>query len=122
MSWTLSSDFAAANHAPVAIVNDTCGPEFVHVPWKFPEPVVLDARSSWDPDNDGLDFEWWHYREATQRYGEGPITAVSEQFNITALDSTGGLVEIRPVVDNVNETAVVNAVSGGFSTRLCIHC
>jgi hypothetical protein len=111
MSWTLNSDFAAANHAPVAIVNDTCGPEFIHVPWKFPEPVVLDARESWDPDNDGLNFEWWHYREATQRYGEGSITAVSDQFNITALDSTGGLVEIRPNASNVNETAIVNAVS-----------
>jgi hypothetical protein len=112
MAWTLGSDFSSANHAPVAIVNDTCGPDFVHVPWKFPEPVILDARSSWDPDEDRLNFEWWHYREATQRYGEGAITAVSEQFVITALEASGGLVRVTPNASNVNETAIVNAVSG----------
>jgi len=118
MAWTLSSDFSSANHAPVAIVNNTCGPDFLHVPWKFPEPVVLDARGSWDPDSDGLKFEWWHYREATQRYGEGPITAVSDQFNFTVMDSTGGLVRVTPNAIDINQTAVVNAVSGSFALQV----
>ena len=36
---------------------------------------------------------------------------MSDQFNITALDSTGGLVEVKPVASTANETEVVNAVS-----------
>ena len=39
------------------------------------------------------------------------ITAVSDQFNITKLDSEGGLVEIKPVASNANQTEIVNAVS-----------
>lgn len=111
MGWSLTSDSSKVNHAPIAIVNDTCGPDFLHVPWKYPESITLDGRNSWDPDNDDLDFEWWHYREATQRYGEGEITAVSTQFEFSPLDSTGGLIKVTPNVTVDSEVGSVNQVS-----------
>lgn len=121
MGWTLTSEFSKSNHAPIACVNDTCGPDFLHVPWKYPESIVLDGRSSWDPDSDKLNFEWWHYREATQRYGEGPITAVSTQFKFSPLHSTGGLIQITPNVTVDREVGSVNQVSianhGEISTQ-----
>lgn len=114
MKWTLSDDFAQSNHAPVAVVNDTCGPDFLHVLWKYPEPIILDSRSSWDPDDDDLSYDWWHYRESTQRYGEGPITAVSTQFSFSKLDDLGALIKITPNISS--DATTVNQASGDTNT------
>ncbi|KQN90741.1 hypothetical protein ASE90_16705 [Sphingomonas sp. Leaf67] len=66
MQWTVKP-FAAANHAPVAIVNrDTTG-EPLAIEAQQGKPIVLDADGSRDPDKQRLRFRWFHYPEAGYR-------------------------------------------------------
>ncbi|KAK7986969.1 hypothetical protein PG988_001957 [Apiospora saccharicola] len=99
MQWTASNTAAEKNnHAPVAVVNGTCGPAPVRLSFQMGEAVVLDAASgSWDPDGDELAFDWFHYREVTERMQEGVITKVSEDIAVKKLDQTGGLVSLEPL-------------------------
>jgi hypothetical protein len=66
MQWTLSNDLSKANHAPVAIVNDsTAGPEPLLCEAEAGTEAVLDALKSYDPDGDKLAFRWFQYKEPT---------------------------------------------------------
>lgn len=57
MDWTTSS-YEDANHNPVARLDG--GNQRTVSPGQL---VTLDASGSWDPDDDSLHFEWFHYRE-----------------------------------------------------------
>ncbi len=66
MQWTIKP-FAAANHAPVAVVNhDTTG-EPLTIEAQQGKPIVLDASGSHDIDKQKLRFRWFHYPEAGYR-------------------------------------------------------
>ncbi|KAL0565160.1 hypothetical protein V5O48_016871 [Marasmius crinis-equi] len=70
MQWTVKNGNASAeevNHHPVVVVNGTCGFGAMEVAYKPGESVVLDASESWDPNGDDLTFEWFHYREPTEK-------------------------------------------------------
>lgn len=79
MRWTLSTDFSAANHAPVAIVNDSsAGPEPVFLTAEAGSDIILDASKSYDPDQDELTFTWFHYKDvtATQWWVDAEVATV----------------------------------------------
>ncbi|KAK8121606.1 hypothetical protein PG984_010276 [Apiospora sp. TS-2023a] len=98
MQWTANTAAEKNNHAPVAVVNGTCGPGPVKLSFQLGEAVILDAASgSWDPDGDELAFDWFHYREVTERMQEGVITKVSEDIAVEKLDQTGGVVSLEPL-------------------------
>ncbi|KAF3016805.1 hypothetical protein E8E14_009656 [Neopestalotiopsis sp. 37M] len=94
MGWT-TGGFDENNHAPVAVINGTCGPTALQLNYTFGDSIVLDASESWDPDNDNLSFEWLHYREVVQRL-EGEISPVSENVTFTPSETQNGLVSITP--------------------------
>ncbi|KAI1077397.1 DUF1593-domain-containing protein [Whalleya microplaca] len=97
MQWAAEADYTKNNHQPIAILNGTCGPQVLTIPYRFGDTVVLDASASWDPDGDKVKFDWFHYREVVQRMQEGPIDPVSPNITTTSIDATGGLVELRPL-------------------------
>ncbi|KAF4896546.1 hypothetical protein CGCVW01_v013827 [Colletotrichum viniferum] len=95
--WTINGRFEENNHQPVVVVNGSCGPSATELPCKFGDQIVFDASESWDPDNDELHFEWFHYREASARDLEGfSIPLVSNNLNITSLNSDGSIVAVEP--------------------------
>lgn len=63
MEWTVS-DFAHANHNPVAAVNGDGGKGPILIEAAIGQPVILDASRSSDPDGQRLRFSWLHYPEA----------------------------------------------------------
>lgn len=66
MDWTLSGEYSAANHHPVAVLNedDTRNVLTMHV--TAGSDVALTAAGSSDPDGDALSYSWSVY--------EGPST------------------------------------------------
>ncbi|KAJ3547616.1 hypothetical protein NM208_g1425 [Fusarium decemcellulare] len=106
MQWTVESSFSKNNHAPVAIVNGSCGPAPLELRYTPGDEVVLDASESWDPDDDQLSFDWFHYREAGGRGLEGftngkefkprfKLTLVSQDVNITSVQPNGSVVTLQ---------------------------
>ncbi|KAH7051131.1 DUF1593-domain-containing protein [Macrophomina phaseolina] len=95
MQWSVSADASEANHHPVAVLNGTCGLGALELSYTLGGSVVIDASESWDPDNDDLSFDWFHYREPSMRL-EGDIPRVSPNVTFTPLDARGSVVEITP--------------------------
>ena len=67
MKWTMTSDYAQVNHAPMVSVNGSgysC--DAIHITAEAGTSVVLDASESYDPDSrDQLTFNWTQYKEPT---------------------------------------------------------
>ena len=63
MSWTVS-DFAHANHAPIAVVNGQTGTAPIEMNADLGQTIALDASGSSDPDGQPLSFRWFQYAEA----------------------------------------------------------
>ena len=63
MSWTVS-DFAHANHNPVAVVNGEPGTAPLEINVDVGQTIDLDAGASSDPDGQKLAYHWFHYAEA----------------------------------------------------------
>ncbi|HOZ84688.1 MAG TPA: DUF1593 domain-containing protein [Niabella sp.] len=57
MVWC-NNDYKSANHPPVVKLNT---PE--HLTVKSGETINLDGSASYDPDGDGLSFQWFQYTE-----------------------------------------------------------
>ena len=101
MQWTLGKSYDEINHAPVAIVNGSCGPEIIELKYKFNDTVVLDASKSWDPDNDALSYKWFHYLDVVERVeGEAPWS--TEFVKISNLESDGSVVALTPQYNHVS--------------------
>jgi hypothetical protein len=63
MDWCVTT-YDQANHNPVAAFNGDTTDSIVHLKSAPGETLELDASASTDPDQDGLDFQWWMYPEA----------------------------------------------------------
>lgn len=64
IQWSMTPDFAKANHHPVIWLNETTGVEPVRLEAEAGSTITLDASKTFDPDKgDTLTFKWWHYRE-----------------------------------------------------------
>lgn len=74
MDWCVG-DYKDCNHAPVAVVNGSQDRNPLRIKAKNRKTVVLDASASFDPDNDGLSFEWFFYPEIPETDETGILKA-----------------------------------------------
>lgn len=65
MAWTLTPDFAHANHPPQVVVNGVAGGLPVFITSCENLTITLTAAGTRDPDGNELIYHWWQYREAT---------------------------------------------------------
>ncbi|CAI6091828.1 unnamed protein product [Clonostachys chloroleuca] len=121
MQWTINSDYSKNNHQPVTVVNGTCGPSALELDFVKGTEVVLDASNSWDPDGDGLSFEWFHYREAGTRGLEGfNIPLISQDVKITKLNDQGSIVSLD-VVKSTKPLHIILAIRDDHDMALVTY-
>lgn len=63
MQWSLPLNISKANHHPVISLNGSTGLAPLNLTVSAGSTVTLDARGTSDPDNDGLTFRWFQYKE-----------------------------------------------------------
>ncbi|KAI9155739.1 hypothetical protein HJFPF1_08328 [Paramyrothecium foliicola] len=63
IQWSMTADFAKANHQPVVAINGDFNLEPLYIEATAGSTVTLDASESYDPDKDSLSFTWSQYEE-----------------------------------------------------------
>ncbi|KAI8932405.1 hypothetical protein NX059_010592 [Plenodomus lindquistii] len=95
MRWTVESAFDVANHHPVITLNDLPGLAPVRIEAEAGSTITLDTAGTYHPNDRGLTFEWWHYREPTAT--QWLVDAEVAELAITPVDEArkGRKVEVR---------------------------
>jgi len=87
MDWTVK-EFAQANHAPFAVLTRSQQTWPVHLQMRVGDTLQLSGENSSDPDDDTLQFRWFHYAEA----GHAPQWGLA---GIEILDPSAARTRIR---------------------------
>lgn len=74
MDWCVATEYKTANHNPKTVLNGDSSREILHLRAKSGEAVNLSAKGSNDPDEDGLSYSWFVYREAGTFAGEATLS------------------------------------------------
>jgi hypothetical protein len=112
IAWTLTPDYAAANHNPVVVLNGIAGSVPVTVTVGPGETVRLSAAGSSDPDGDRLKYRWRYYPEAGATV-PGAVPAISLtgadtfEAQFSAPDA-GGVLHIILEVTDIGEPALTS--------------
>ncbi len=56
--------YSEVNHNPVVLIDDQAGKYVIYEQVEPDTQLSFDARASFDPDGDSLNFYWWQYGEA----------------------------------------------------------
>ena len=64
MDWCVAETFEAANHNPIASIDNNKSKSVAHLTVKSGETIKLSAHGTTDPDGDTLSYRWFVYKEA----------------------------------------------------------
>lgn len=103
MDWCVAETFDEANHNPVAAFENDKSKAVVKLTVKAGQRVNLRAAGTYDPDGDGISYNWFIYREAGNFIGEIPLqNSKSQQASFTApqVNQAGEIYVILELKDN----------------------
>jgi hypothetical protein len=96
MDWSVTSNYADANHHPIAVVNGDTSRQVLEISAAPDSTVMLDANGSSDPDQDVLNYAWSFDREPSSYHGEvkiGSSSASSATVSIPS-DASGKIIHV----------------------------
>jgi hypothetical protein len=96
MDWSINSNYASANHHPVARVNGNSSRDVIYLNAAPGSTVKLDASASNDPDNNSLNFNWSVYQEPSSYKGSVTISnnASSQASLLVPNDAQGKVIHV----------------------------
>jgi hypothetical protein len=119
MRWSVTPSFKDAFHAPVAVVNGSCGLETIRASIGPSESVKLDASESYDADEGpDLRYKWWQYLEPSTALSTPELTVPRLEFSSVDGAETTVTLPTREELQKfrrgmANELHVVLEVSNG---------
>lgn len=91
MDWSITSNYAGANHHPVAVVNGDRSRNVLQLTAGPGGTVKLDCTGSSDPDGDRLNYNWSFYQEPGSYAGKvGIMDAGSAKATVAVPADAGG--------------------------------
>ncbi|KAL3425651.1 cellulose-binding protein [Phlyctema vagabunda] len=98
MAWSTTGNTTGTNHAPIAIVNNTCGPDHLEYSIPIGQSLKLDASQSWDPDGDAITFSWFTYDDITPN-ARAILRAGGKLIDFSPQNTAESIIEITPVLN-----------------------
>ncbi len=99
MDWSIASNYADANHHPIAVVNGDTSRQVLEVSVSPGSNVTLSADGSSDPDGDSLVYSWSFYSEPSSYSGNVTIENGSSDSATVAIPSNGGGKNIHIILE-----------------------
>ena len=94
MDWSITSNYADANHHPVAVLNGDTGRSVLEMSGSG--SVELSAAGTTDPDGDTLSYNWWIDEDPST--GTGSISSATTETTTVSV-SSGSVHVVLEVVD-----------------------
>lgn len=107
MDWCVKS-YREANHNPVAAFNGDTSDTIFHLKAQPGQQIQLDATASADPDNDGLIFKWWVYREAGTYAKEIAIPDDSAAVTSVVVPADAKAAQIHVILEVKDDSDIVS--------------
>lgn len=98
MDWCVQP-YDCANHNPVAVIGDDTSDSFSKLTTAAGESISLDASSSFDPDGNSLQFQWFVYPEAGSYKGNVHIDNNHQSSVKVAIPEDAGGSEIHIILE-----------------------
>ena len=99
MDWSITSNYAGANHHPIAVVNGDTTKQVLEVSASAGSSVALSAAGSSDPDSDGLVYSWYFYDEPSSYNGSVTIQNSSSSAVTVQVPSNAGGQDIHVILE-----------------------
>jgi hypothetical protein len=99
MDWSVTPNYATANHHPVAVVNKDASRRVLEVTATAGSSVKLTAEGSSDPDKNGLTYAWSFYEEPSSYKGSVSIGDDSSFAATVAIPADAGGKSIHVILE-----------------------
>ena len=109
MDW--AGGIEGANHNPLAVLNGDSTRDILTLIAAVGDTVDLSAMGSTDPDDDGLTFRWWIYKEAGTYTGSLSIVDADEMLASLVIPDDAADTQIHVILEIVDTDPTVPLTS-----------
>ena len=99
MDWSITHDYASANHHPIALVNGDQSRQVLEMSVDPNSSITLNAKGSRDPDGDSLKYTWSFYEEPSTWKGSVAIRGAASSAADVSIPAKAGGAHIHIILE-----------------------